>query len=214
MTRLLRTVNWEQSTATLVDSGSVQLKNALDEALLADLLAARQAPWKILPEYEGVVRQIGSAAYQTIVESADVVSQLAQEITREVRHEINNLTPAPTPFNEVSWSHYPAGDGHITAHRDPDVYTGLLAILTLAGSATFRVWGGNVLGHPNEVTRSRRSSTDWTAAAGDVVIIRGNRWPHGTDRCPVHEALAPTDGERVIMTFRSNSHGAGAGYTV
>jgi hypothetical protein len=44
---------------------------------------------------------------------------------------------APLPaFNEVSLTLYPRGSGHITAHRDPAAFTGVIAVTTLSGSAT------------------------------------------------------------------------------
>lgn len=211
---LLGSVDWEHATRRLFDSGAVQLKQVIGDRQLAELLAARNTPWQPLPEYEGVVRQIGSATSSKLVDVAPVVAQVASDITNEVARRSEIGMPEPPLFNEVSWSRYPSGRGHITAHRDPDAFVGLIAIFTLAGSATFRVWEGGVLGHPDEVVSGGRLPSDWTAEAGDVVVIRGNRWPTPTDRCPVHEALAPDTGERVIMTLRSNSNGAGGGYEV
>lgn len=214
MDTLLGPVDWNQAVRQLLDSGAVHLKRALDDRVLAELLAARKIPWQTLPEHEGVVRQIGSGAYQTLEKSDHVVPNLAIEITNEIGRQTTADVSTPPEFNEVSWSHYPSGRGHITAHRDPDAYVGLIAVVTLAGSATFRVWDGGVLGHPTAVIVGSHAPSDWAAEAGDVVVSRGNCWPSSTDRCPVHEALAPTSGERVIMTLRSNSNGAGGGYEV
>jgi hypothetical protein len=50
---------------------------------------------------------------------------------------------APLPsFNEVNWTLYPRESGHITAHRDPATFAGIIAVTTLSGSATFRVSNG------------------------------------------------------------------------
>lgn len=49
---------------------------------------------------------------------------------------------------------------------------------------------------------------------GQLALLRGAGWPHEGSRCPLHEVDPPSSGERMIMTLRSNSAGAGAGYTV
>ena len=36
-------------------------------------------------------------------------------------------------FNETTWTRYPKGVGHITAHRDPSAYLGIIAVFTLIG---------------------------------------------------------------------------------
>jgi hypothetical protein len=209
----LGSVDWANATRVLLESGGVQIKYALGEAERAALLEARTEPWHQLPEYEGVVRQIGSGAYGTVDATAPVVAEMASEITTAISRAVRPRHPAPPTFNEVSWSHYPHGRGHITAHRDPDAFGGLIAIFALIGSATFRLWPNNAHGTPTMVATRDRPS-DWTVDAGDLVLIRGNRWPGSTDRCPVHEALVPAQSERVIMTLRSNANGPGGGYAV
>jgi len=112
MDTLLGPVDWNHAVCQLIDSGAVHLKRALHDHLLAELLAARKAPWQTLPEHEGVVRQIGSAAYQTLTESDPVVSNLPTEITSEIGRQTHAGVAVPPKFNEVSWSHYPSGRGH------------------------------------------------------------------------------------------------------
>ena len=65
---------------------------------------------------------------------------------------------APPLFNEVTWSLYPEGTGHITAHRDPAGVGGVIAIVTLRGTAAFDVRA------PNE-------RVEWLTEAGDLVLL-------------------------------------------
>ncbi len=119
---------------------------------------------------------------------------------------ISSLDPvvaanAPLPsFNEVSWTLYPKGSGHITAHRDPAAFTGVIAVTTLCGSATFRVSNGT-------------DHAEWETNPGDVVVLGAQGWP-GYPAGPVHEVDPPVGGDRMIMTLRHNSRGSGGGYDV
>jgi hypothetical protein len=142
------------------------------------------------------------------------VSAVDAAIVRELAASALPDLPAIPDLNEVSWTRYPAGGGLITAHRDPSTYGGLIAILTLHGRATFRVWDGAVLGAPAEMLDRGTTSSEWTAAAGDLVLLRGNGWPVPGTRSPMHAADPPLEGERMILTFRHNTRGAGAGYDV
>lgn len=108
------------------------------------------------------------------------------------------LEPVPK-FNEVSWTHYPAAMGFITKHRDPPGAGGVIAIATLTGRATFRVWADS-------------RSVSWQTTPGDVVLLRGHGWPRPGALCPVHEVEPPAEQDRMIMTFRHNRGGAGAAY--
>ena len=105
-------------------------------------------------------------------------------------------------FNEANRSHYPAGVGRISAHRDPDDFTGLIAIFPLTGSASFRILGSG--GRKQELQASRC----------DLVLISAHQWPRSDSTCPVREVDPPMKGDRSILTFRSNRNGPGGGYTV
>jgi hypothetical protein len=108
---------------------------------------------------------------------------------------------APLPsFNEVNWTLYPRESGHITAHRDPATFAGIIAVTTLSGSATFRVSNGT-------------EHAEWDVGPGDVVVLGAHGWP-GCPLGPVHEVDPPIGGDRMIMTLRHNSRGSGGGYDV
>lgn len=105
-------------------------------------------------------------------------------------------------FNEVTWGQYPAEIGGISAHRDPSAYGGVIAVFTLWGRATFRVFDGEQV------------VAEWDTRPCQLALLRGSGWPRSDSACPVHEALPPPVGERGIMTFRHNLGGPGAGYTI
>ena len=106
-------------------------------------------------------------------------------------------------FNEATWTRYPDQVGHITAHRDPPAYQGVIAVFTLIGTAVFRIW--------NDLDST---IDEWATMPGDVIVLQGKDWPRPGALCPRHEVEQPFDGDRLIMTLRFNSRGAGGGYDV
>ena len=136
---------------------------------------------------------------------ADVaVRDLAGEIATSLTEAMAVLgMPAVPTFNDVSWTRYPEGRGHITAHRDPPAYGGVIAVVTLAGAARFQVWD-----EPEGVP----PPSEWRTRSGDLVVLRGQGWPRTHDLCPRHGVEPPVDGDRMIMTLRYNTRGAGVPY--
>jgi hypothetical protein len=179
--------------------GWARLAEAIPSHLLTGLMEARSSPWNPLPEEEGVVRQGGFGAHANLDVTDASVRALAQQLISKLDPVVGEAGPLP-PFNEVSWTLYPVGSGHITAHRDPAAFTGIIAVATLCGSATFRVSNGV-------------EHAEWKTAPGDVVILGAQGWP-GCPRGPVHEVDPPENGDRLIMTLRHNSRGSGRGYDV
>jgi hypothetical protein len=206
--------NWTSVSESLANSGSARIRGALGNDLVQHLIGTERPPWHALPADEGVVHQSGFGSYMVLADAAPLVRGLGDSIVLELTNAAPQALPAIPEFNEVSWTLYLAGTGHITTHRDPAAYGGIIAIATLLGRATFRIWSEEVLGTPAEVLMGDIPPTQWDAAAGDLILLRGNGWPTATTRCPMHEADAPPDGERIIMTFRHNTRGAGAGYDV
>ena len=188
--------DWESAGASLFRGGWARLSGAVPADWLNRLIKARTSPWQPLPEEEGVVRQGGFAAYTGLDAADDSVVAFAQVLLGALDPAVGDRSPLPW-FNEVSWTLYPRGSGHITAHRDPEAFTGVIAVTTLAGSARFRVSNG-------------ADHAEWETAPGDVVVLAGHGWPS----VPVHEADPPTSGDRMIMTLRHNGRGSGGGYDV
>jgi hypothetical protein len=184
--------DWARAMQSLSDDGWARLTDAIDGDLAGRLASAAPGPWAALPPEEGVVRQGGYSCGAEFDTAAAVVRQAGDEITSSLG--------APT-FNEVNWTRNPPGAGFITAHRDPPGYGGVIAVATLTGQATFRLW-------------SRSQVFEWQATAGDLVLLTGKGWPTPDARSPVHEAEPPVDAERLVLTFRHNRNGAGAEYFV
>jgi hypothetical protein len=209
---LLCVTDWSSVGDSLVATGSVHVRGAVDCGLAQHLVDAAREPWHALGP-EGPVRQNGLASYMAVADAEPIVRNVGVDIVRELTHANASADlPAIPTFNEVSWTRYPARNGYITAHRDPSAYGGTIAIATLVGQATFRVWGGAVLGTPSEVLAGGATPCQWDTVAGDLILLRGNGWPTPGVRCPMHEADSPPDSERMIMTLRYNTRGAGGGY--
>lgn len=195
-------VDWESATDALVGPGWVRLHRAVPAELVTALAEVEGREWHALHD-EGVVHQVGYGAHLPLVAAPLPVAGVGVDIAAAISDigERRGLAPVPT-FNEVTWTRYPQGSGQITAHRDPDAYHGLIAVVTLEGSAPFHVFDEGC-----------RISTTWRTEPGDLVLLR-SAWPTSASRCPRHAAEPPADGDRMIMTLRSNSRGAGGGYDV
>jgi hypothetical protein len=196
----LDVVDWTDSARSLVENGWVRLEGVVSGRTCARLVGAAPMTWEPEPEVVGSVHQraISSGLY------FDLAATSVREVGLSVSDALTEARPPGTAevpcFNEVRWSRSHEGAGHsITAHRDPPLCGGVIAIVTLFGQARFRVWSG-------------AEAVEWETADGDLVILQGNGWPTETSRCPVHEAESPAIGDRMIMTYRYNKGGPGADY--
>jgi hypothetical protein len=212
---ILRVTDWTSVGNSLIATGSAYVRGAVDRELVQHLINIDRPPWHALPPEEGVVRQHGFVSHISVAAADPIVVSVGVAIVQELTKATASLgLPAIPEFNEASWTRYPERTGHITAHRDPFAYGGIIAVATLFGQATFRVWSGADLGTPQEVLASGAIPTPWETAAGDLVLLRGNGWPTPNVRCPTHEVDTPPNSERMIMTLRYNTRGAGGGYDV
>ena len=195
--------DWPEAAKAVIARGWVRLVEAVAIPVVQALLDTRRPAWHPLPEEEGVVRQHGSGSYLPVDDAEATVRNLATEIVASLTDAMAVLGVVQVPpFNEVTWTHYPDGRGHITAHRDPPAYGGVIAVVTLEGSARFRVW------EDHEGSRVE----EWPTGTGDIVVLRGHGWPRSDLRCPRHEVDPPAQGDRMIMTLRHNTRGPGGGY--
>lgn len=190
-------IDWVVAGDALSTSGWHRLASVLSPEVQHEL-ADVPSQWHPLPPEEGSVRQDGFGSYLSLDDAAQVVRQFAQEITESITTANPELQPVPK-FNEVTWTRYPVAMGFITKHRDPPGVGGVIAIATLTGRATFRVWADS-------------EPVSWKTAPGDVVLLRGYGWPRPGALCPVHEVEPPAGQDRMIMTFRHNRGGPGAAY--
>ncbi len=192
--------DWSAAVTALAGSGWVRLADAVAPASVRTLVDAPRPAWHHLPEQEGVVRQHGKGSYLPMDDCDDLVKAFASEVVGSLSAAAEGQGWPPMPmFNEVTWTLYPAGTGHITAHRDPPGCGGVIAVTTLVGTARFSVLDGD-------------RSSEWLTAAGDVVLLRGRGWPSPGALCPRHAVEPPIGGDRIIMTMRYNTSGPGADY--
>lgn len=198
-------VDWGSTVQAVIDSGWCRVPGAISAGRAGRLIQAASGPWRPLPHNEGggAVYQAGSGTFAVLQDAGLAVRTVAQFL----RGHLMDAAPAGCPelpaFNEVSWTRYPQGAGHITGHRDPPGCGGVIAVLTLAGNATFYV-GPSLT----------RCIDSWQVSRGDLVVLRGFGWPAAGARCVVHGVEPPQAGERVIMTLRHNRGGAGADYFI
>jgi len=198
--RELRGCGWSTVVGRLAECGWVRLPGALSQESVDALIASRRVDWHDLPEVEGHVHQQGQGAYQPLAECDDVVRRFASELVDQLSEAAAAGGWSAVPkFNEVTWTFYPEGTGHITPHRDPPAYGGVVAVCTLVGRASFSILDGE-------------PPTQWFTAPGDVVVLCGHGWPRPDSLCPRHTVEPPERGDRMIMTLRSNRRGAGAPY--
>jgi len=197
---LSTSVDWKEAWGSLVHHGWARLPAAVSDDCVGRLADARHAPWKALPAEEGVVRQQGSGSYVSFEDAAVAVHELASRLVEQLAKAATPGTPVLPPFNEVTWTHYPVGLGHISEHRDPAAYTGIIVVTTLLGEARF------------VACSDAGDQHEWVASTGDIVLLTGWGWPTETSRCPVHAVDPPASTDRMILTLRSNARGAGAEY--
>jgi hypothetical protein len=194
--------DWTLAATSLAGPGWFHSPAAVTTEQVHALRDANPGTWHALQEDEGggSVRQSGSATYLPMTDCSHAVVEVATELVSQLSTPAEALGFPPVPlFNEVTWTWYPEGKGHITAHRDPPAAGGVIAVFTLEGGATFRV-----------VDESH--GAEWPVVSGDLVILRGRSWPTPEALCPVHAVDPPVGGNRMIMTMRFNIGGAGAPY--
>lgn len=109
------------------------------------------------------------------------------------------LARAPR-LNDLVVQRYPAGSQGITAHRDHLCYRGLVAILTLAGTARFFV----------STERSGEGAREVSIPPGSLLLMRAPGFA-GRDERPFH-FLSDVTEERVCLGLRHDVRAeAGAG---
>lgn len=195
-------IAWGGVVSELEHRGWASLPGAMTSELVARLAEEDRRQWRLLGD-EGVVHQHAFGSYIPFGDARRMVRRLGSELVSGIAAvAMRRDLPAPPAFNEVTWTRYPERTGQITRHSDPPEYHGVIAIFTLRGSALFRVFD------------AEGESTEWSTTPGHLAVLCGARWPREDVRCPLHEVEPPPTGERMIMTFRANAGGAGAGYTV
>jgi hypothetical protein len=197
MISLLADIPWEQAVLDLRDRGWTRVACALGAEVVDQLAYDDTHRWRV-PGDEPVVHQHAYGSYLPFAEARPEVRQAGADLVAGLTAAAGRFGLPPVPgFNEARWGRSPSGVGRVSAQRDPPEYGGVIAVFTLRGRATFRVIDPD------------RALAEWETAPGHIVILRGAGWPRRASRCPPHDADWPPDGERLIMTLRHNSGGAG-----
>ena len=131
----------------------------------------------VVGEGEDAVRQDFEIC-MTIPERS-LLRAFAGALGRLVEAALTGLDPAPLDrpfrFNDLVVQRYPKGSRGITAHRDHVRYQGLVAVVTLAGTARFFVCA----------ERSGRGAREVPCPPGDLLLMRAPDFAGRRDR-PFH----------------------------
>jgi hypothetical protein len=205
----LESVDWRAVLVGLRGPGWARLPAALAPGICGRLIEAAPGGWASLPETEGGgVRQGGLSCHAEISPGSPTVGVFAESICAAINTVRSAEALAVPLFNHAQWTRSNGGIGFITAHRDPPIAAGIIAIATLRGRAVFRVWDDN----PNSPGAHPLAPRQWDTGDGDLVLLRGGGWPVEDARCPRHEAESPVCGERITLTLRHNKRGYGSAY--
>lgn len=206
----LSSIAWSEVADRLLSRGWARLAEAAPSHTLESLEHAALGRWSSLPETEAGVRQAGLTCHRAVDEADDVVGSWADAI-RVGLDSVHIPGAARLPaFNHAEWCRAERGQKFITPHRDPHTAGGCLAVLTIRGTAVFRVWDFD--GSLADAQPLPELATAWESHDGDLVLMTGEGWPLASSRCPIHEAESPLEGDRVTLTLRHNKGGYGADY--
>ncbi len=122
---------------------------------------------------------------------------LARALDRHIREALESLNRNPLPdgfaINDLIVQRYPAGSAGITPHRDHIRYTGLVAIVVLAGQGRFLV----------SQDRAGRDAREIPAPPGHLLLMRAPGFNGRNDR-PFHAVREITE-ERYVLGLRCDS---------
>lgn len=178
--------------------GWFRIPGAIEPSICRSMQRPAEAPWRELAPQVGQVRMSGWYHQPADSELSADVRQLSKDLTEPLQHEFGDHSAIPE-FNEISWQRHVSAERAVDVHRDQTVYIGVIAVLTLVGTAQFRVFDG----------RAGSVVDSWRTLPGDLVLLRGAGLGHPNARCPWHSVAAPTVGERQTLTLRHSTRGAG-----
>lgn len=183
----------------ILSEGWWRWPSALSPVECDALLDRGGTDWRPLVEQVGPVRQHGWYCQPPIEQLPTQVRAFADRLAHDLGIVFGSI-PLPARFNEITWQRHLPGAEAVSAHRDQPHYLGVIAILTLVGSARF-----TVLAERNP----RKERCHWTASAGDLVLLRAGGLDGTRVGCPWHEVGAPDHGERITLTLRHSSQPPG-----
>jgi hypothetical protein len=189
-------IGLESALEEVATAGHCLVRDALTTArtdeLLAEVACGQYSP---LDPQIGTVRQRGDGLTIGVGDEAfPLVARLVTELTGEVTASRVDGTADYEP-NEITCQRYLDDSSGIAAHMDQRRYRLLVAVFTLVGEATFRVF-------------ENRSATKvvgaWTTRGGDLCLLRAPGLAGHSDGRPTHSVAGPTASARVSLTVRMN----------
>jgi hypothetical protein len=178
------------------DRGFARLEHAVGGDVLRSLRTELDAgSFRPFGESFGPVRQ-QIDGYDVPIPSSSfpMLTSLCRELRDAIRiagRDVRGL--ATWSPNEVGIAHYVPGSIGITPHLDGKWYRRLVAVLTVSGRAPFAICGSR---DPADVVAR------WTAAPGDLVLMRGPGLAGHRDGRPFHLVEGPRRGERLSIGIR------------
>jgi hypothetical protein len=152
-----------------------------------------------LAEQVGAVRQAGWYCQPPVEELPPVVHAFSGALFAAVEASFEGVD-FPDGFNEVTWQRHTPDAGFVGVHRDQSFYTGVIAVVTLVGTARFGILASR---------EPRVELESWLTAPGDLVVLRGGGLGRVDARGPWHEVGPPSGSERETLTLRHTTRAPG-----
>lgn len=200
MSALQAELDWPALLDAVLDSGAAFAPGALTEPFLEQLAAeVTGLPFAAVePVVGGRVRQEAGACVigEPDLDDHPALASLRTQLARVLHHH-GARVPGLTQWlpDEVCVQRYEPGTLGVTPHLDHKRYTGLVAIVTVAGAADFTLCQDRA-GNPIET---------WNAGAGSLVLLRGPGLGGVADGRPLHMVAGPVDGHRVSVGIRMDT---------
>ena len=144
----------------------------------------------------GVRMEIDGFDLEAPFEGFPALSELAGAFGERVRRDGDSIRGLRTwSPNEAGAARYHPGSVGVTSHMDGRWYRRLVAVFTVAGSASFEV----------RASREGDLLERWSATAGSVTLMRGPGLAGVRDGRPYHAVHGPQRGIRWSLALRMRS---------
>ena len=177
--------------------GAAFLGKALQESFRERVLKeVAQGDFERLPAQIGPVRQeTDLLLIRKDFGRWPAVAELRSELVETLRAQVSHIPGMPQwEPNEAYVQRYRTGALGVSPHVDSKRFVILVAVFTLAGSATFSLC----------TDRYGNALEEWEAESGSLVLLRAPGFDGSEDGRPFHRVQGPLSGERHSLTFRMN----------
>jgi hypothetical protein len=178
------------------EGGHARIERAVSPDILAALRREIAAgPFEPFPgSFRQVTQQIDGYDVRTPMDGFPLLGRLCRDLRDLVRSHGRGIRGLATwEPNEVGVAHYVSGSIGITPHMDGKWYRRLVVVATVYGRAPFAICGSR---DPRDVVER------WTAAPGDLVLLRGPGLAGSRNGRPFHLVEGPREGERLSLGIR------------